>query len=119
MDTRSKILTLEAAARLAGPVTLAAGYFDVLRVEHARELATLRQPLLVVVLERNAAMLAAAARAEMVAALRVVDYVVIADYADVDGLIERLQPREVARLETADLSRTRRLIEDVQRNQKQ
>ena len=119
MDTRSKILNLEAAERLMGPITLASGYFEVLRVEHARELATLQRPLLAVVVERNAAVLGAAARAEMVAAIRVVDYVVIADYADVDRLIERIRPREVARLETADLSRTRRLIEDVQRSQNQ
>ena len=59
----------------------------------------------------------ASARAELVAALRVVDYVVTADHDHLDRLIKRLRPAEVVRLETADLGRTRRLIEDVHRRQ--
>ncbi len=35
----------------------------------------------------------------MVAALRVVDYVVIADYGDLDRLVEALKPVEYMRLE--------------------
>jgi glycerol-3-phosphate cytidylyltransferase-like family protein len=118
VDTRSKILSIEAAGRLPGPLTLASGYFDVLRVEHARELAALPRPLLVAVVERVGVVLNAAARAEMVAALRAVDYVVIADYAEVSELIERIRPREVARMETADQGRTAGLIHEVQRSVK-
>ena len=43
MDTRNKILTAEAARALAGPLTVVTGYFDLLRAEHARELAAIRQ----------------------------------------------------------------------------
>jgi bifunctional ADP-heptose synthase (sugar kinase/adenylyltransferase) len=58
-----------------------------------------------------------APRAELVAALHMVDYVVTAENEDLNRLIERCQPVEVVRLETADLRRTDRLIEHVQRGQ--
>ena len=117
MDTRSKILSLEAAGRLTGPLTLATGYFDVLRVEHARRLEQAGRPLLVVVVRHSREILDAPARAELVAALRVVDYVVTADHDELDRLIGQLQPAEILRLEADDLGSTRRLIEDAQRRQ--
>jgi hypothetical protein len=49
----------------------------------------------------------------MTAALRVIDYVVIANERDLDALMERLAPRETVRLETSDAARTRQLIEHV------
>ena len=74
MDTRSKILSVAAALELRPPVALVTGYFDVLRVGDARELARVRHhPLLVVVLPLGGDILPPRARAEMVAALRVVD----------------------------------------------
>lgn len=118
MDTRSKILTLAAALELRPPVAVATGYFDVLRAEHARELARMRHhPLLVIVLPLANEILSLPARAELVAALRVVDYVVTADHGDADRLIESLEPVEFVRMEAADRSRARQLIEHVHRRQ--
>jgi bifunctional ADP-heptose synthase (sugar kinase/adenylyltransferase) len=118
MDTRSKILTFDDALRLApGTITLAAGYFDGLRAGHARRLEELRRPLLAVVLPLAGELLPQRARAEMVAALRVIDYVVIADERDLDALIARIAPREVARLEAADAASVRQLIEYVHSRQ--
>jgi len=114
MDTRSKILTLDAALRLPrGTVTLAAGYFDALRAVHVRDLTPLAAPLLVAVLPCVDELLPQAARAEMVAALRMVDYVVIANEKDLDALIECLAPRELVRLEAADTARVRQLRDHV------
>ena len=114
MDTRSKILTVAAAARLPrSTVTLVTGYFDGLRAAHVRDLAALRGPLLIAVLPLADELLPQAARAEMVAALRVVDYVVTANERDLDALIECLAPRELVRLEAADTARIRQLIEHV------
>jgi bifunctional ADP-heptose synthase (sugar kinase/adenylyltransferase) len=123
VDTRSKILNEAAAARLSGPLTLVTGYFDVLLAEHARELQQVRdrapdRPMLVALARHPGELLDAAVRAELVAALRVVDYVVTAEHDHLDELIERLRPAELVRLETADLGLTRRLIEDAQRSQK-
>lgn len=117
VDTRSKLVSVEAASRLLGPLVLVAGWFDVLRAADARELEQAGRPLLVVVLPHADETLAAAARAEMVAAIRVVDYVVTADHDALEGLIERLQPATVARLEAVHADRARRLMEDVQRSQ--
>ncbi len=118
MNTRSKIL--EGAGVPSGPVALVTGYFDVLRAAHARELAEVseRTPhaCLVVAIRRHPGeVLDARARAELVAAVRVVDYVLTVHDKDLDGLIERLRPVEIVHLETADLHRMRRLTEDVQR----
>lgn len=122
VDTRSKILTRAAAERLSGPLTIVTGYFDLLLAGHARDLQTVRdrapdRPMLVAVVAHPAEVLEAAVRAELVAALRVVDYVVTADHDHLEELIERLRPAEVVRLEATDVSRTRRLIEDAQRSQ--
>jgi bifunctional ADP-heptose synthase (sugar kinase/adenylyltransferase) len=121
MDTRSKILTLAAALELRPAVTIVSGTFDVLRAGHARELAAIRNrsqtPLLVVVLPAEKEVMPQEARAKMVAALRMVDYVVIADAAELNRLIDVLRPAEVARLEAADAHRLNRLIEHVHRRQ--
>ena len=122
MDTRTKILTPAAAAALdpPRPVLLATGRFDILRLEAARALAEARRrtaaQTLVVVGRPVAGELAPlAARAEMAAALRVVDYVVPAENEAVDGLAASLQPTEIISLEEADADRVRQLIEHVHR----
>ena len=116
MDTRSKILTLAAALELPTVAAIVTGYFDVLRVEHLHELGRVRgRPLLVVVLPLAGEIVPQRARAELIAALRMVDYVVIADDGDVERLIDGLRPVEFARLEEADARRARRLIEHVRR----
>jgi bifunctional ADP-heptose synthase (sugar kinase/adenylyltransferase) len=118
MDTRSKILTMEAALELPhGTVTLAAGYFDALHAAHVRELAVLARPVLALVLPCPGELLPQRARAEMTAALRVIDYVVIAGEEEVEALIARLAPRAVARLEAGDTARVRQLMEHVHRRQ--
>ncbi len=118
MDTRSKILTLAAAAELAGPLIIVTGTFDVLRAGHARELRAARErapasALLVVVLPSPLALMEQRARAEMVAALRVVDYVVTAHEDDLLRLGCAHPGAEMVRLEAADARRVRQLIEHV------
>jgi bifunctional ADP-heptose synthase (sugar kinase/adenylyltransferase) len=122
MDTRTKILTPAAAAALdpPRPVLLATGRFDILRLEAARALAEARrrtaaQTLVVVVRPFAGELAPLAARAEMAAALRVVDYVVPAENEAVDGLAASLQPTEIISLEEADADRVRQLIEHVHR----
>ena len=124
MDTRRKILTPETALALdlARPLVLVSGYFDVLRAEHARELESVRSrsgaiTLMVAVLPLPGELLNQRARAELVAAIRVVDYVVTADGAGMDPLIAALAPSSVARFEEADARRTQELVEHVHRRQ--
>jgi glycerol-3-phosphate cytidylyltransferase-like family protein len=98
------------------------GYFDVLRAAHIRDLDQLRRrtgsaKLLVIVLPAPGAILEQRARAELVAALRVIDYVVIADDADAARLADFLKPVEIVRLEAADSRRARELKEYVHRRQ--
>jgi hypothetical protein len=127
MDTRTKILSPEAAPRACTVVT---GAFDVLLAEDARELAGIRashpgRPLLVVVLPLPGELLPRRARAELVAALRVVDYVVTAPdaataaapYAATDALLAGLEPAQLVRLEAAQAIRKRQLMEHVHRRQ--
>lgn len=93
MDSREKIVPAEEVierareARTRGArVTLVRGYFDPLLAEHARRLSELAEGgwLAVAVADPPAPILPARARAELVAALRVVDCVVLGD-ADAIG----------------------------------
>jgi hypothetical protein len=114
MDTRSKII----AADTAPPgCTVVSGYFDVLLAADAHDLAALPRPLLIIVLPLAGELLPQQARAELAAALRMVDYVVIADGADTDALCERLRPARVARMEAAGGERTRQLKQHVRNRQ--
>jgi bifunctional ADP-heptose synthase (sugar kinase/adenylyltransferase) len=122
MDTRSKILTPAQAASLSGPLAMVAGQFDILRAAHIRDLEALRRRvgaarLLGVVLPAPGEILAQPARAEMLAALRVIDYVVIAGEAVADRLADSLQPVEFVRLAAADARRARELKEHVHSRQ--
>jgi bifunctional ADP-heptose synthase (sugar kinase/adenylyltransferase) len=127
MDTRRKILSPAAAVQLAGQLppdslTVVTGYFDVLRAEHTRDLREVRerapaQPLLAVVLPLAGEILHQRARAELVAALYMVDYVVAIGESDAAGLIECLKPTVLVRLEEADARRIRQLTEHVHRRQ--
>jgi bifunctional ADP-heptose synthase (sugar kinase/adenylyltransferase) len=119
MDTRTKILTAEAAPRAC---TVATGTFDLVLAGDARELAEIRaahpgRPLLVVVLPLPDPLLPQRGRAEMVAALRMVDYVVTADDAAPDALLASLEPAHLVRLEEAHAARKRQLMEHVHRRQ--
>jgi hypothetical protein len=123
MDTRTKILSPEAAPRACTVVT---GAFDMVLAEDARELAEIRashpdRPLLVVVLPLPEGLLPGRARAELVAALRMVDYVVTAPddakAAATDALLTSLEPAHLVRLVEAQAVRKRQLMEHVHRRQ--
>ncbi len=82
LDTRIKIISPSAALeyRRQGRTAMVTGYFDPLTVEHARRLREIRDEFegLIVALQDPAdPILPAEARAELVAALRTVDYVVL------------------------------------------
>ena len=119
MDTRTKILTAGRARTLPGPLVVVTGYFDVLRAEHARALASIRErnsgTLLAIILPSPFEILDIHARARMVAALRVVDYVLVADEPAPDELLAALNPRTVIHLEADDARRNREIRERIQR----
>jgi bifunctional ADP-heptose synthase (sugar kinase/adenylyltransferase) len=101
---------------------LVTGHFDILRAELVRELSEARrrtaaQSLMAVVQAMAGELAPVASRAEMAAALRVVDYVLIAGNEELDRLTAHLQPIETIRLEEGDARCTRQLIEHVQRRQ--
>jgi bifunctional ADP-heptose synthase (sugar kinase/adenylyltransferase) len=79
LDTREKIIDAAHAARIASDgATVISGYFDPLIASHAERLAELKPAgarLLVLIATPDNAILPAAARAELVAGLRCVDYV--------------------------------------------
>jgi len=120
MDTRSKILSGAAALASDKPITLVTGYFDVLRAGHIQALEAVCRPghvLLVVIRPHPNAILPLRARAELVAALRMVDYVVTADDRELETLVSSLEPAQIVRLEDADRVRASELKQHVQRRQ--
>ena len=111
MTTDEKILTLDAlCSRLADArangrrIVLANGCFDLLHVGHARYLAAARAEgdLLVVAINSDASVrrlkgagrpvLDERGRAELVAALAAVDYVIVFDEPNVEALLTALRP---------------------------
>ena len=111
MDTRKKIFTREALRRVLDQhrrrretIVLANGCFDVLHAGHVRYLEGARREgsVLVVGINSDASerrlkgpgrpVLPEQARAELVAALRAVDYVVIFDEPNVEPLLTDLRP---------------------------
>ena len=102
LDTRNKILNGDVRwPEFPRPIAVATGYFEVLRAAHVRELEAARRAagaatLLVIVMPREGELLPQRARAEMVAALRIVDYVVCGVSVDA------LRPDAVFRLEKSD-----------------
>jgi len=116
MDTRTKILSGDQARTLAGRrLILAAGAFDVLQAAHARFLGEVRcggAELLVVVYEDaglDRPILPEQARAQLVAALAVVDHVLIWPRARLDSLVEILRPERVEHAGRGE----RNIIEEV------
>lgn len=118
MDTREKIISLDQAAEIASrlpaagrPLIVAAGCFDVLQAGHARFLrgvhsdGSSRGHILLVAVYDDAVLcrlrgqarpiLDQRARAQLVAALAAVDYVVIWNDASLDALATRLRPDRV------------------------
>jgi hypothetical protein len=110
LDTRTKIVSTEEAARLAASgATVVSGYFDPMVASHAERLAAIKHdgaPLLVLIATPDDSILAVRARAELVASLRVVDYV-----AETCGIPVQF------RLEQEDAKRLAELIEHVHARQ--
>jgi hypothetical protein len=121
MDTRSKIITVEQALALSRellesgtPFNVVSGYFDVLQpgwVERLQEYSSEETRLFAVVLNPSEALLPDAARAELVAALRVVDYVIPCGGAT--DFIQDMKPIRRIQEEASHQESTERLIEDV------
>jgi glycerol-3-phosphate cytidylyltransferase-like family protein len=84
-----------------------------------REIKNGGRALLVVVLDPPAPLLNSRARAEILAAFRMVDYVVPAGDQAARDLLTHFTPAEIVREEPADLLRARHLCEHVQRRQQQ
>ena len=127
MDTRTKIITPEEACALARgstPVALATGHFDVLLAAHVRELERMLDSLpdavlLVALGTPEQALLDARARAELVAALAIVDYVVSLEDRQMESLLAAFPAERTVRLEAAHERRMRELIQHVHRRQSQ
>ena len=115
LDTRRKIVRPESIDQ-AVPITLVSGYFDPLLASHAAKLAEIRRPgrkLAVVVCEPPEPVTPLLARAELVAALKAVDYVLVTEHNNLAEIIERVGPAEILQEEEADRERTRELIAHV------
>jgi hypothetical protein len=107
MDTRDKIVTSAGAARLAEKwraagqeVQVAAGWFDPLLAEAAQALARVKRDgarLLVLLAEPSEAILGWRARAEMVAALRLVDAVAPLGEAELEVDVDFTSDHEALR----------------------
>jgi hypothetical protein len=112
LDTRSKIIgSVEAADVAASGAAVVSGYFDPLIASHAERLASLKtrdHKLLVLIATPSNEILPAAARAELVAGLRAVDYVSI--------LANGLTPH--VHLEEEDEQRYQALLQHVHARQK-
>lgn len=127
MDTRTKIITPEQACALArGPrnASLATGYFDVLLAAHVGELDRVRHSLpdalvLVALGTPEHPLLDVRARAELVAALAMVDYVVSLEDRQMESLLAAFPAERIVRLEAAHEQRMRELIQHVHRRQSQ
>jgi glycerol-3-phosphate cytidylyltransferase-like family protein len=122
MDTREKIVDLARAREIAreqrSRLTLVTGYFDVLRIAHIERLQHLAEAgkrLMVMVLDPPKPILSRRARAELVAALAMVDYVVPAGQEGFQDLQNEFPADAIAREEASDLPRTQELTAHVQR----
>lgn len=112
MDTRSKILDWPAAEqrirnalRGSSPRPVITGHFDPLLAAHVarlHEIAGDRHRLLVIVTDPPRPLLPAQARAELVAALGVVEFVALAPASGLDELLASAPEGAVVREESAD-----------------
>jgi bifunctional ADP-heptose synthase (sugar kinase/adenylyltransferase) len=124
-DTRNKIIDMARARQIAGEIRskgsrliLVTGYFDVLVVDHLRRLKELAHDdgkLMAVVLDPPESLLTPRARAELVAALAMVDYVVLAGQNDPGELLAECPADAIVREEAADLRRRQELTAHVRR----
>jgi bifunctional ADP-heptose synthase (sugar kinase/adenylyltransferase) len=120
LDTREKIVALEVAlARTRGASTaVVTGYFDPLLAAHARRLAHIRagrDRLIVLLSDPPHPVLDAASRAQLLAALDVIDYVVLPQECASSVESDPIGRIVVYREEAADEARFERLVEHVRR----
>ena len=106
LDTRKKIVAPNELAKDGSPTVIALGRFDVLTADHCSTLAAAREGVerLIVVVEpdsdNDAMLLDESSRAQLAAALAVVDRVVICDRPAADALIAALEPVRVVDVES-------------------
>lgn len=115
LDTRLKIVQPGLVDRRARPLLAVVGYFDPMYAAHVRRLAELRMPdtcLTVVIADPDEPLMPSRARAEVVAGLRMVDFVVEAGL-DVEQVLAQLAADVVHRDEAADSGRMRALANHV------
>ena len=125
MDTRTKIITSEQAeslARESSDATVITGHFDVLLLAHARELDYIRAHfpdalLFVALTAPEQPLLSDRARAELVAALAVVDYVVSLEERQMATLLAAFRADRIIRLEATHERQMRELIQHAHRRQ--
>jgi hypothetical protein len=125
VDTRTKIVPVEAACELAGavpPPVLVTGYFDVLLSADIHDLRGVRDrfpdaPLVVALSTPPDPLMPLGASAEMVAALAMVDYVVSPGNKRLDSLLRAFPAGRTVRLEALQRLRMRELTEHVRRRQ--
>jgi len=124
MDTRRKILTpskaLEAALALRASgtsITLITGYFDVLQPSLIRQMAATGARVFALVLDPPDPLLTTQARAELAAALQVIDYVIYSSTAPSElaaaGFVATLAPDRHIRAEKHHLAAREQLIRHV------
>ncbi len=121
MDTRNKIVDWPQAEHILrqGSNTVVTGYFDPLLASHARRLAELAAagPLVVVIADPPQPLLPARARAELVAALQAVEYVVLPPDGRLDEVLQLVPQSALVREEANDSRRAAELIERVRARQ--
>ncbi|MCX6622078.1 MAG: hypothetical protein NTY38_13610 [Acidobacteria bacterium] len=97
------------------------GYFDPVLAAHARRLTELtarNTTLMVLVNTAEDTMLDARSRAELLASLRMVDYVVLpGERTGVAELLQRIEPDAMCREEDADRRRTEELAGRIRERQ--
>jgi len=127
VDTRKKIIRwpeaediLRQRAASGSPLKVVTGHFDPLLASHSRRLGELVSKggrLMVVVLTPPEPLLPARARAELVAALGTVEFVVLPLERDIERMLEILPQGSLVREDLADISRANELIRHVHNRQ--
>jgi glycerol-3-phosphate cytidylyltransferase-like family protein len=93
LDTRAKIVPYQEVREMLRdkPARWVAGYFDPLLAEHVRRLRECAEPgqlLVVEIVNLDSPLLPQQARAELVAALSMVDYVVLGNGEPANGIVD-------------------------------
>ena len=120
MDTREKIIAPGAAILRRGKLCAFVGHFDPMYAAHARRLNELHSPgdtWIVILTDPAQPLLQTRARAELVAALKTVDYVVPAQDNTVEDILAQLAPDQVWQEEEQDLKRAAALVNQVRSRQ--